>query len=96
MLKEINSALHLPTNTHREAVTTSVESSILQVCNSTVSDKNINLDDNLFEIGISSLALADIHEQLEVLFPGKIDISDLFDHPTVRELAVFIQATETT
>ncbi|VAW53196.1 Polyketide synthase modules and related proteins [hydrothermal vent metagenome] len=94
VLSEIHSVLHMANNTHEEIVTDSVESSILQICNATISDKNITLDDNLFEIGISSLALADIHEQLEESFPGKIDISDLFDHPTVRELAVFLEVTD--
>ena len=42
----------------------------------------------------TELALADIHEQLEELFPGKIDISDLFDNPTVRELAAFLKTTQ--
>ena len=96
VLDDINLILNVTSDTPVEVITDSVESSILQVCNSTISDKNIFLDDNLFEIGISSLALADIHEQLEELFPGKIDISDLFDNPTVRELAAFLETTEAT
>jgi len=94
ILDDINLALNPASDTHVEPATGTIESSILQVCNSTVNDKNIDLDDNLFEIGISSLALADIHEQLEELFPGKIDISDLFDNPTVRELATFLETTK--
>ena len=71
--------------------TDSQESKILQICNATVEDKNIKLDDNLFEIGISSLSLAEIHEQLDELYPGKVDITDLFDNPTVRELSKFLE-----
>ena len=67
-----------------------IENSLLQICNNTVEDKDIKLDDNLFEIGISSLSLAEIHEQLDELYPGKVDIADLFDHPTVRELSAFL------
>ncbi len=66
------------------------ENKLLQICNNVVEDKDIKLDDNLFEIGISSLSLAEIHEQLDELYPGKVDIADLFDHPTVRELSIFI------
>jgi len=94
VLEEIDLALNQTSNTHEKPAADTIESSILQVCNSTVNDKDIGLDDNLFEIGISSLALADIHEQLEELFPGKIDISDLFDNPTVRELAAFLETTK--
>ena len=67
-----------------------IESILLQICNNTVEDKDIKLDDNLFEIGISSLSLAEIHDQLDELYPGKVDIADLFDHPTIRELSTFI------
>jgi len=67
-----------------------IENNLLQICNNTVEDKDIKLDDNLFEIGISSLSLAEIHEQLDELYPGKVDIADLFDHPTVRELSAFL------
>ncbi|MFV9616134.1 MAG: non-ribosomal peptide synthetase [Gammaproteobacteria bacterium] len=70
----------------------SLESRILQICKSSAAEKNINPDDNLFEIGISSLALAEIHEQLDKSFPGKIDISDLFDNPSVTELAKFLES----
>lgn len=68
----------------------STENILLLICNNTVEDKDIKLDDNLFEIGISSLSLAEIHEQLDELYPGKVDIADLFDHPTVRELSTFL------
>ncbi|RKZ58067.1 MAG: AMP-dependent synthetase, partial [Gammaproteobacteria bacterium] len=57
-----------------DSSTGSTESKILTICNATVEDKEISLDDNLFEIGISSLALAEIHEQLDELYPGKVDI----------------------
>ena len=91
VLNEINSALSPMTSPSEKVASGSVEEQVLQACNTTVSDKTINLDDNLFEIGISSLALADIHEQLNELFPGKVDISDLFDNPTIRELSRFLE-----
>jgi len=91
VLDEINSTLNIVTDIPDETISGSVQEKVLQICNTTVSDKTINLDDNLFEIGISSLALADIHEQIDVLFPGKVDISDLFDNPTIRELSLFLE-----
>jgi len=65
---------------------------ILQICRSTVTDKTINPDDNLFEIGISSLSLAEIHEQIDEKFPDTVDISDLFDNPTICDLAKFLES----
>jgi len=70
----------------------SIESHIQKICRDTVTDKIIGLDDNLFEIGISSLSLAEIHEQIEVSYPGKVEINDLFDHPNIREIAAFIES----
>jgi hypothetical protein len=35
-----------------------------------------------------------IHEQIEQRWPGLLDITDLFDHPTVAELAHFIESRQ--
>ena len=91
-LEQIHAALNPAQTTEQEAAIGSVEDQILKICRSTVTDKAITLDDNLFEIGISSLDLADIHEQIDEAFPGKVDISDLFDHPTVREISTFLES----
>jgi acyl-CoA synthetase (AMP-forming)/AMP-acid ligase II len=49
--------------------------------------KRIGVDDNLFEIGASSLTLIQIHERIDAEYPGLIDLTELFDFPTVAELA---------
>ena len=48
-----------------------------------------------FEVGISSLTLTEIILALEERYPGKVDINDLFEYPTIRELAGFIEREET-
>lgn len=90
VINEINTILTQASASTDNTDASSLENQILQICKSTVPEKSIDLDDNLFEIGISSLALAEIHEHIDELFPGKIDISDLFDNPTVRELSSFL------
>ena len=47
----------------------------------------IGPDDNLFEVGLSSLMLTEIVLAIDERYPGKVDISDLFDVPTLREVA---------
>jgi acyl carrier protein len=54
--------------------------------------KRVELDDNLFEIGASSLTLIQIHEQIDREFPGLVDLTELFDFPTVAELSRHLQA----
>ncbi len=46
--------------------------------------------DNLFEQGMSSIDLAEIHGLIEARFPKGLDIRDFFDHPTLRELSVVL------
>jgi acyl-CoA synthetase (AMP-forming)/AMP-acid ligase II/acyl carrier protein len=65
---------------------------LLAICAEFSKDRHIGADDNLFEVGISSLTLTEIMLAVEEKHPGKIDINDLFDHPTIRELAAFLAA----
>lgn len=69
---------------------TELESQLLAICNHVVTDETITLTDNLFEIGISSLVLAEIFQAIDDLYPGRLDITDLFDYQSLAELAVFI------
>ncbi len=63
---------------------------LLAICNEFSKDRQIGPDDNLFEVGISSLTLTEIILAVDEKYPGKVDINDLFDYPTVRELARFL------
>ena len=65
---------------------------LMAICAEFSKERKIGPDDNLFEVGISSLTLTEIMLAVEEKYPGKIDINDLFDHPTIRELAGFLAA----
>jgi acyl-CoA synthetase (AMP-forming)/AMP-acid ligase II len=67
-----------------------LESQLLRICNSVLVGRTITREDNLFEIGASSLKLIEIHEQIDRDYPGTLDITELFDHPTVAELATHL------
>jgi acyl-CoA synthetase (AMP-forming)/AMP-acid ligase II/acyl carrier protein len=62
-----------------------------RICRDVAKDRKIGADDNLFEIGVSSLTLTEIALAIDEKFPGKIDISDLFDYPTLRDVAAFLK-----
>jgi acyl-CoA synthetase (AMP-forming)/AMP-acid ligase II/acyl carrier protein len=62
-----------------------------QICREFSKERVIGPDDNLFEVGVSSLTLTEIALAIEEKHPGKLDISDLFDYPTLREIAKFLQ-----
>ena len=54
-------------------------------------NRKIGADDNLFEVGVSSLTLTEVVLAIDEKYPGKLDISDLFDYPTLREIAAFLK-----
>ncbi|MFU8877804.1 MAG: acyl carrier protein, partial [Wenzhouxiangellaceae bacterium] len=63
---------------------------LLAICREVVKDREIGADDNLFEAELSSLDLAQIFEEIEQRFPVELEITDLFDYPTVNELARYL------
>lgn len=67
---------------------------LLETCNTFSKECRINAEDNLFEVGVSSLTLSEIVLAIDEKYPGKLDISDLFDVPTVREIAAFLRSKE--
>lgn len=64
-----------------------IENRIQAIIDELLPGKRVEPDDDLFEVGASSLTLVQIHERIDREFPGRLELSDLFDHPTVRDLA---------
>jgi acyl-CoA synthetase (AMP-forming)/AMP-acid ligase II/acyl carrier protein len=64
-----------------------LEARLQAICEKALPGKRIDVGDNLFEIGASSLKLIEIHENIDREFPGQIDLTEIFDHPTVAQLA---------
>jgi acyl-CoA synthetase (AMP-forming)/AMP-acid ligase II/aryl carrier-like protein len=69
-----------------------LESHLQLICETVLPGKRIDIDDNLFEIGASSLKLIEIHENINRDFSGLIDLTELFEHPTIAKLAQHLQS----
>ncbi len=69
----------------------SLVAELISICAAFAKERSIGGDDNLFEIGVSSLTLTEMVLAIDERFPGKLDISDLFDYPTLREVADFLR-----
>jgi acyl-CoA synthetase (AMP-forming)/AMP-acid ligase II/aryl carrier-like protein len=67
-----------------------IERQIKDICDAAL-ERNIDVHDNLFEIGASSLKLIEIHEQIDRVFPGRVDLTELFDFPTIAELSSHLE-----
>jgi acyl-CoA synthetase (AMP-forming)/AMP-acid ligase II/acyl carrier protein len=68
-----------------------LESQLKAIVDAALPGREIGLEDNLFEIGASSLTLIQIHEEIDKLYPGKVDLTELFDFPTIAQLAKHLQ-----
>lgn len=68
------------------------EARLKSICDELIKDKNVNIKDNLFEMGISSLTLMEIHQQIDDTWPGVVDITDLFDNQSIAEVSAFIDS----
>ena len=63
---------------------------LLAICREFSKERAVGPDDNLFEVGLSSLTLTEIVLAIDEQHAAKLDISDLFDYPTLREIAAFL------
>jgi acyl-CoA synthetase (AMP-forming)/AMP-acid ligase II/acyl carrier protein len=81
-LHAIRDAVRGPVSTLR----TQIEEKIGEIVNAALGGKKIDIHDDLFEVGVNSLKIVEIHEQIEREFPGRIDIMELFDFSTIAKL----------
>jgi acyl-CoA synthetase (AMP-forming)/AMP-acid ligase II/acyl carrier protein len=86
-LATLRAALRGPASASRS----DIEEKIRSICDAALEGKKLDLHDNLFEVGASSLKLIEIHEQIDQQFPGQIDLTELFDFPTIAELAAHLE-----
>jgi acyl-CoA synthetase (AMP-forming)/AMP-acid ligase II/aryl carrier-like protein len=68
-----------------------LEARLQSLCEAALPGKRIDVNDNLFEIGASSLKLIEIHESIDRDFPGLVDLTELFDYPTIAQLAKHLE-----
>ncbi len=67
-----------------------LEQVLLGICQAALPNHALSPDDNLFELGTGSLTLAQIYEKVEAMYPGRLEVTDFFEYPTVRSMAAFL------
>jgi acyl-CoA synthetase (AMP-forming)/AMP-acid ligase II/acyl carrier protein len=72
---------------HGRAAQGRVEAQIKAIVDDALPGKHVDVDDNLFEVGASSLTLIQIHEKIDEAWPGAVELTELFDFPTISLLA---------
>ncbi|MBX5460530.1 MAG: non-ribosomal peptide synthetase [Steroidobacteraceae bacterium] len=68
-----------------------IEDQLKTICDAALEGKSVGIHDNLFEVGASSLKLIEIHENIDRKYPGMVDLTELFDFPTIAELAQHLE-----
>jgi acyl-CoA synthetase (AMP-forming)/AMP-acid ligase II/acyl carrier protein len=73
------------------AARAAIEDQLKTIVDAALEGKRVDIHDNLFEIGASSLKLIEIHENIDRDYPGLVDLTELFDFPTIAELAQHLE-----
>ncbi len=68
-----------------------VEFKLKSIFEEIIKEKTIDIQDNFFEMGISSLSLTEVHQEIDSQYPGIVDITDMFEYQSIKELALFIE-----
>ena len=80
---------HLESNETGDA-SSDTEHALLDICAGALGNIKLQRQDNFFELGMSSLKAIEIHELIDQCYPGQLEVSDIFEHPTLAELAGFL------
>ena len=77
---------------HQAVAQDGVEAALLAICQAAMPERKLTPDDNLFELGTGSLTLAQIYEKIDAMYPGRLEVTDFFEYPTVRAMAGYLSA----
>jgi acyl carrier protein len=69
-----------------------VQQELLSMCEAELDGRHLDPDQSLFELGASSLKLITIHDRIEQRWAGIVEITDIFEHPSIRALGAFIES----
>ncbi|MDP4195847.1 MAG: amino acid adenylation domain-containing protein [Bacteroidota bacterium] len=81
-----------PSTSNSAKPQTEIESIISEVWKEVLSNENIGIHDNFFDIGGHSLAAAKVQIKLQEKFGKELSIVDLFRYPNIFSLAKFISS----
>jgi acyl-CoA synthetase (AMP-forming)/AMP-acid ligase II/acyl carrier protein len=77
---------------HGRAAKGRIEQQLKAIVDDAMPGKHVDIDDNLFDVGASSLTLIQIHEKIDELYPGAVDLTELFDFPTISQLSQHLES----
>lgn len=85
---------HATKGTDNDVPATEAEQKIVVIWQEVLRSDNIGLNVNFFDVGGTSIQLAQVNGRLKVAFQRDISITDLFKYPTVASLAAYLTSSE--
>jgi len=64
---------------------------LISLCREVWKASPIGPDDNLFEIGMTSLEMVELFEVVDQKYPARADLDDLLDYPTLRDFSELLE-----
>jgi hypothetical protein len=83
---------HLHLGVLYEAPGNETEERLVALWQQLLDTPKVGIHDNFFELGGNSLLLVELHARLDMEFPGKLALTDLFAYPSVARLAERLNA----
>ncbi|MGP4971775.1 non-ribosomal peptide synthetase [Psychrobacter aquimaris] len=74
---------------------TNTEIEVSKIISEVIAATNVGLNDNLFDIGVTSLTLTTINQKLNKYFEKQISLTDLFQRPDVYSIASYFNDENT-
>ncbi|MGS0897655.1 phosphopantetheine-binding protein, partial [Burkholderia stagnalis] len=71
---------------------TEVEKTLSEIWRDVLKIERVGVHDNFFELGGHSLLLVRVHQEVVQLTPRPVSIIDLFQYPTIAQLASLLHA----
>jgi len=68
-----------------------IERALTEICHEFLEERPPGPHDNIFELGTSSLTLAQIYQRIDTMYPGRLQVTDFFDYLTIAELAAYLR-----
>lgn len=73
-----------------------VERKLIGICQHILNTESVGAEESFFDIGVTSLQLVQIVEQLEQQFGIRIEVTDFFSYPSIAQLAAYISSRNLT
>lgn len=68
-----------------------LQKQLFEIWSTVLGNDRIGIHDTFFELGGNSLSLVIMNSMIDKVYPGKVNVTDIFTHPTIARLAEFIR-----